>query len=210
MIRFYYASGSPFSWRVQLALEEKGIPYEAVLLRFDRGELKTPEYLARSPHGKVPALDDGAVSLYESAAILEYLEEKFPKPPLLPAEPAARALVRIEELEATDYFIGQFRPVARELFFTPAERRDAAALAAGQAATYAELDRLEARVAARGGPWIAGDGFTRADTTWLPFVEIAGRAKVDLDAARTPRLVAWRERMRARPGYARSYPPLWK
>ena len=65
MIRFYYASGSPFSWRVQLVLEEKRLPYEPVLLSFSKGEVKSPEHLARSPHGKVPALTDDGLTLYE-------------------------------------------------------------------------------------------------------------------------------------------------
>src|SRR5439155_3064019 len=57
MIRFYYGSGSPFSWRVQLALEEQGLAYEPVLLSFEKGEHKSPELLARSPPGQVPALE---------------------------------------------------------------------------------------------------------------------------------------------------------
>ena len=61
VIRFYYASGSPFSWRVQLVLEEKALPYEPVLLSFAKGEVKSPEHLARSPHGKVPALEEDGV-----------------------------------------------------------------------------------------------------------------------------------------------------
>jgi len=97
MIRFYYGSGSPFSWRVQLVLEEKGLAYEPVLLSFEKGEHKSPAHLARSPHGKVPALEDDGVSLYESSAIVEYLEERYPRTPLLPPDPAERARVRIEE-----------------------------------------------------------------------------------------------------------------
>src|SRR5438132_8598301 len=99
MIRFYYGSGSPVSWRVQLSREEKGLAYEPVLLSFEKGEHKSPEHLARSPHGKVPALEDDGVSLYESSAIVEYLEERYPRTPLLPPDPAERARVRIEELE---------------------------------------------------------------------------------------------------------------
>src|SRR5262245_57237412 len=104
MLRFFYGSGSPFAWRVHLALEEKGIEYEPVLLSFQGGDLKKPEYLAISPHGKVPAIVDGGTSLYESQVILEYLEERYPAKPLLPPDLAARALVRIEEAECVLYF----------------------------------------------------------------------------------------------------------
>jgi glutathione S-transferase len=209
MITLYYASGSPFAWRVHLALEEKGLAYEACLLSFDRGELKSPGHLARHPHGKVPALSDGALTLYESSAIVEYLEDRYPRPSLLPADPAARAHVRIEELEATLYFSDAFRELARQRFSTPPERRDEVALADGQRAVRGQLERLEVRGATRGTAWIVGDALSRADLTWLPFVELAARAGVELDPVDLPWLLAWRERLRARPSYVRSYPPHW-
>ena len=210
MIRFYYGSGSPYSWRVQLVLEEKGLAYEPVLLSFSKREHKTPDHLARSPHGKVPALEDDQVALYESSAIVEYLEEKYPKPALMPSDPATRAQVRIEELECLEYLARAFQAVARQAFFTPPEQRDAGTLGTARAEVRGELERLEARAAGREGTFIIGGGPSRADLTWLPFVEIAARAGVDLDPARTPWLVAWRGRMRARPSYDRSYPPHWR
>jgi glutathione S-transferase len=209
MIRFYYGSGSPFSWRVQLALEEKGLAYEPVLLSFEKGEHKSPEHLARSPHGKVPALADDGVTLYESSAIVEYLDERYPRTPLLPADPAARALVRVEEIEATHYFGDGFGALARQVFFTPAERRDAAAVEAARAEVRKLLEALDARAGKRRGAYVIGETLSRADLAWLPFVEIAGRAGVELDA-RTPWLLDWRGRMRARPSYERSYPPHWR
>jgi glutathione S-transferase len=209
MIRFYYGSGSPYAWRVQLALEEKGLRYEPVLLSFQRGDLKTPEHLARSPRGKVPALSDGGLDLYESNAIVEYLEDRYPEPPLLPADPAGRARVRIEELEAILYFGPTFRTLGEQIFFTPPEKRDAGSVARARADVRAEIERLERRAAAHRGTFVLGEGLTRADLTWLPFVELAARGGVDLDAA-TPWLAGWRTRMRARPSYERSYPPHWR
>ncbi len=209
MIRFYYGSGSPFSWRVQLVLEEKGLPYEPVLLSFQKGEHKSAEHLSRSPHGKVPALTDDGVSLYESSAIVEYLEERYPTPPTLPRDPAARASVRIEELECLLYFAEKFTAIARQVFFTPPERRDVAAIAAARGEVREQLRALEARASGRKGDYLVG-GLSRADFTWIPFVEIAGRAGVDLDASEMPWLVGWRSRLRARPSYERSYPPHWR
>jgi glutathione S-transferase len=210
MIRFWYGSGSPFAWRVQLVLEEKRLPYDPVLLSFAKGEHRTPEHVARSPHGKVPALADDGVTLYESSAIVEYLEERYPEPALLPRAPADRARVRIEELECLLYFADRFLALARAVFFTSAERRDAAAIAAARDAVHERLGQLEARAGARGGEYLGGGGPTRADFTWLPFVEIVARAGADLDPARTPWLAGWRTRMRARPSYDRSYPPHWR
>jgi len=210
MLRLYWMSGSPFAWRVHLVLEEKGLPYESMLLSASKGELKTAEHLARSPRGKVPALEDDGVTLYESTAIVEYLEERYPEHALLPPDAAARALVRIEECECLEYLAPAFVPVARLAFFTPAAERDEAALAAARAGVQAEIERLEARAAKRGGDYVAGATFTRADCTWVPFVEIAERGGVGLDAAKTPWVSAWRERMRARASYDRSYPPHWR
>ena len=209
MIRFYYGSGSPFSWRVQLVLEEKKLPYEPVLLSFSKGEHKSPEHLARSPHGKVPALTDDGLTLYESSAIVEYLEERYPKPPVMPADPAARAIVRVEELECLLYLAETFREIARQVFFTPPERRDAAAIEAARAEVRDQLRALATRAAKHGGEYLVGE-LSRADFTWLPFVEIAGRAGIDVEAAGTPWLVGWRSRMRGRPSYERSYPPHWR
>lgn len=210
MIRFYYASGSPWAWRVHMALEEKGIPYEASLLSFGAGDLKTSEYLAINPHGKVPALTDGHVVLYESQAILEYVEDKYPAKPLLPADAAARALVRIEELECTTYMSEAFRGLAQVAFFTPEDKRDPKTMADRRSDVRDELARLEVRAAARGGDFLMGAQLTRADTSWIPFVEIAGRAGVALEVDSTPWLAAWRDRMRERTSYQKSYPPHWR
>jgi glutathione S-transferase len=210
MIRFYYGSGSPYSWRVQLLLEEKGLSYEPVLLSFQKGEHKSPEHLDRHPHGKVPVLSDGGLMLYDSTPIVEYLEERYPKPAFLPTDPSARALVRIEEAEAIVYFGETFRALARQKFFPPPEGHDPAALDEAMAQVRSELARLDIRGADRGGDWVCGSTIARADFAWIPFVELAGRAGIDIEAAAAPWLYEWRERMRARPSYARSYPPHWR
>jgi glutathione S-transferase len=209
MIQFYYGSGSPYSWRVQLVLEEKGLTYEPVLLSFSKGEHRTPEHLARSPHGKVPAITDGGVTLYESTPIVEYLEERYPDRPLLPRDPAGRARVRIEEFEAVLYFGDAFREVGQRVFFTPPEQRDEVKIESARAKVRALLQALEARTAGERGAFLLGDTLTRADLAWLPFVEIAARGGVALEDV-VPSLRPWRDRMRERPGYARSYPPHWK
>ena len=91
---FYYGSGSPFAWRVWLALEHKGIAYEAKRLSFDKGETKTPEFRAINPRGKVPVIVHDGKPVRESLVILDYLEEVWPASPLLPATPHGRAQVR--------------------------------------------------------------------------------------------------------------------
>lgn len=83
-IRFYYGSGSPFSWKVWLALEHKQLPYDFNVPSLQQGDQKTLEYLAINPRGKVPTLIDDGFTLWDSAAIVEYLEERYPEQPLLP------------------------------------------------------------------------------------------------------------------------------
>jgi glutathione S-transferase len=104
-LTFYYASGSPFAWRVWLALEHKGIPYEIRILSFDKGDLEKPEYLALNPRHRVPAIVDDGFALYESAAIVEYLEDRWPgEPRLVAGDVRQRALQRRMVREADAYF----------------------------------------------------------------------------------------------------------
>jgi len=210
MIRFYYVSGSPFSWRVQLTLEEKGLEYEPVLLQASKGEMRTDEHLARSPHGKVPALTDGDLSLYESTAIVEYLEERYPDNPVMPSDPAARGLTRVEELECLLYFFEPMGKLGRQLFFTPEDERDEKVVAEARSEVSAELARLESRASRRGGEYLMGSTLTRADLTWLPFAEMTVRTSSFPDPAQLPWLGAWLKRMRSRPAYEASYPPHWR
>src|SRR5262249_60015363 len=95
-LTFYYGSGSPFSWKVWLALEHKRVPYELKLLSFQAGDLRKPEYLAINPRHKVPSIVDDGLALYESSVIVEYLEDRYPGSgePLWPREPSARGLAR--------------------------------------------------------------------------------------------------------------------
>ena len=103
-VRFYYASGSPFAWRVWLALERKGIPYHLKTLSFDAGDLKTPEFSALNPRRRVPVLVDDDFALAESAAIVEYIEDRWPNgPALFATEPRKRAIQRRMVREADHY-----------------------------------------------------------------------------------------------------------
>ena len=96
MIDLYYLSGSPYAWRVLLALEHKKLQYKRIDLSFENGDFKSESYLALNPRGKVPVLVDEGVTLYESPAILEYLEDKYRDSGnnLLPKEVGERAISR--------------------------------------------------------------------------------------------------------------------
>jgi maleylacetoacetate isomerase len=88
----YYRSTAAF--RVRIALNLKGLRYESIAKQLRNAEHRTPEFLHANPQGLIPALDDDGQVISQSVAIVEYLDEKYPQPPLLPSEPLARARVR--------------------------------------------------------------------------------------------------------------------
>src|SRR5918996_6363041 len=95
-MKLYTFFRSSASYRVRIALNLKGLEYEQVPIHLRRGggEQFGPAYKTINPQSLVPALEDGGRILTQSLAIMEYLEEKYPKPPLLPADPAHRAVAR--------------------------------------------------------------------------------------------------------------------
>ena len=78
----HWISGSPYAWRVMLALEVKQVPYVSRLLDSSKGDLETQEFLRLNPRGQVPVLTHGDYVLTESLAILAYLDRQFPTPPI--------------------------------------------------------------------------------------------------------------------------------
>jgi glutathione S-transferase len=106
VITLYDAGRCPYCARVRIVLAEKGVEYETVAIDLsDR-----PAWLYdKNPLGKVPVLEEDTFVLPESEVIMEYLEERYPQPPLLPADPAARALARLQvhrfdDLLGDDYY----------------------------------------------------------------------------------------------------------
>ena len=93
-MRLYDYWRSSSAYRVRIALRLKGIDYSQAPVNLRQGVQRTLDYLAHNQQGVVPALDTGEVTLTQSLAIIEWLDEMQPEPPLLPATPDARALVR--------------------------------------------------------------------------------------------------------------------
>ena len=92
-IDVYWGSGSPFSWRVLLALEHKGLAYNSHLLHLGMQEHKAPHMLALNPRGRVPVLKDGDYVVFESLAVLYYLDRKYPAKPLFGDSPEEGAVI---------------------------------------------------------------------------------------------------------------------
>jgi glutathione S-transferase len=217
-LEVYWASGSPFSWRVLLTLEVKQLPYQSKLLTFSKREHKSPEYLMLNPRGKVPTLRDGSFLLYESLAIMVYLDSKYSERPLFGRTPQETGVIWRLVSENLSYVCDPIGKVVGPLFFGSAAEKEPEIRAAATT-LYNELARLEAIVAQ--SPWLAGAAISAADIVVFPWIQsllraAAKEAAKPLNLAflpfdeRYPHLAAWVKRIEAIPGYERTYPPHWK
>ncbi|BBL77114.1 glutathione S-transferase family protein [Methylomagnum ishizawai] len=213
-LEFYYLSGSPFAWKVWLALEHKRIPYTLRLMSVDAGDLKTPAYRAINPHGKVPAIVHDGFVLYESSAIVEYLEEAFPQsgPPLWPADPQLRAVGRRLAAEAEGFLYPPIRQVFEQLVLRQDGPPDEAVLAKARAIAGKKMALLAESLR---GPFFLGDLPTLADYAVYPLTALlvrlgTRRPDLDLAGAIPPGLADWRTRMEALPYLDATWPPHWR
>lgn len=209
---FLYGSGSPFAWRVWLGLEHKGLDYEARRLHFDRGDTKTAEFLALNPRGKVPVLVHDGRPLRESIVILEYLDEVFPGPALLPAEPLARARLRILARETEEHLGQPLRRLLGQTLFEPEGDGDPAEIAAARQDVEAELSRIATELE---GSFFHGDAPGLADFVLYPYLRHLRRIGERMPQHRAddlvpPVLALWATRIEALPYYHRTLPPHWK
>lgn len=211
-LAFYYASGSPYSWRVWLALEHKGVPYELKLMSFDAGDLLRPEFLALNPRHQVPVVVDGGFVLYESAAIVEYLDEAFPREPaLFPGNVHQRALARRLVREADQYVCTPMEALVAQILYTPREQWSEAAIGRAREALGKELALWEKLVA---GDYLAG-ALSAADYSLYPALALclrldARKHDLGIQGLVGPVLAAWLRRMEALPQTVRTWPPHWK
>lgn len=211
-LTFYYLSGSPYAWRVWLALESKGIVFERRSLSMSAGDLKSPAYLAVNPRGRVPAIVDDDYTLWESAAIVEYLDQRHPDPPLFPRSPTGAATVRRMVQEADQYFVPPMEALVRQVLFTAEPHRDAAVIAAARHELAEELLRWEAVV--RDGPFLAGD-LSAADHALYPMLALVDRMEgrhpaIGLRTELGPAVRAWKGRVEALPYFPGTWPPHWR
>ena len=217
-IELFWGSGSPYCWRVQLALEYKGLPYVSHLLKFDQQEHQAPQMLALNPRGQLPVLKDGDYVCFESLAILYYLDLKYPTPPIFGRNPEEAGVIMRVICEYQAYAEPSVMRIVDALLYgrePPLSEPVEAAMhrAAGEART------IEKRLSQSN--WVVGESFSAADMVIYPDVRMLLRAlqrpegqelasrllPVDINY---PAIGRWLKRVAALPGHDRTWPPHWQ
>lgn len=192
---------SPYAQKVKIALDEKAIAYEARMPAAIGSGQPDREFLKSNPRGEVPSLIDGEVSIFDSTIILEYIEDKWPKPALLPADPAGRALARtVEEVMDTS-----FEPINWGLgeikWFKRAEGERARTLEARAHAQARGLYEWLTRLLGE-AEWFGGETFGWGDLSVAPYLNGARGNGIGPDES--SKLGQWLARANARPSVAKS------
>jgi len=234
MLVLHHAWRSSASRRVRLCLAEKGLEFESHVVDMMNMEHHSPEYLKINPNGVIPTLilDDGR-SLYESGTICEYLDEAYPEPPLRPADPYERAVMR-NWIRHVDERIGNLiifnwvhslakaaakwsdEELAEHLKKVPSKERQEAWMraarkpyteedrAAARGKLVAILDRMEETM--RQTRWLAGNAYSIADIAVVPFVKRIDEeiAPDEMTKQRHPKVAAWWAAIQARPAFAQA------
>jgi glutathione S-transferase len=195
-IKLYHDVPSTNSDRVKIALAEKGLAWEGIWVKLAKREQKSPEHLERNPYGKIPVLDDDGKILFESCIINEYLEEKYPNPPLLPREPYLRARGRILVDYALNYLHEPYWALRGEIMMKKNEaERDQKIIAETRAELAKRLAYLETELGDK--PFMLGE-FSLVDIDIFPRFPRMESFGV-IPSPSLPRLSAWYERMKQRP-----------
>jgi glutathione S-transferase/RNA polymerase-associated protein len=199
MLTLYDHPFSPYAQKVKIALREKGQSFSAPLPQGIGVGGAVGAFVEANPRAEVPALIDGDVKIFDSTIILEYIEDKWPEPPLLPKGAAERARVRmLEEVmdthyEAINWGLGELRAFMR------AQGALAEAIEARAAAqTQGYFVWLERQLGAR--TWFNGESFGWGDLCVIPYLN-GSRGHGHAPAAGSA-LAAWMERANARPSVA--------
>ena len=199
MLRVYDHPFSPYAQKVKIALREKGQAFEAPMPVGIGAGGAAGEFIEANPRAEVPALIDGEVKLFDSTIILEYIEDKWPTPALLPKTAAERARVRMLEevmdthFEAINWGLGEVRAFKRATgdLAEAIEKR-----AAEQTQGY--FTWLERQLGER--EWFNGDSFGWGDIAVVPYLN--GSRGHGHHAPAGSRLAGWMERVNERPSVA--------
>ena len=230
MLYLYQGSTSVCSVKVRLALVEKGLAFDGEVLDLQRGDQHRPGYAKLNPNEVVPTLVHDGKVIIESTLIIEYLDEAFPVPPLMPADPYARAIARLFMKKIDDYLHAAcstitFATANRKVLIKKTPEELAAHLAKIPNPDYRERQRLsiaqglaaphvaqalcaydkyvgDMEAALADKPYLAGNAYTLADVAATPYIFRAEVVGLDgLWRERRPKVAAWYDRICSRPSF---------
>jgi glutathione S-transferase len=200
-MKIYGHPGSTCTRKVLTTLAEKGQEAELVLVDVMKGEQKAPEHLARHPFGVIPAIEDNGFSMYESQAIMRYLDEKLPGTSLQPRDLEERAqmnqFLSIEQC----YFAAPAVRIAIQMLVgrMSGKAPDMAIVEAAKIEAAKALDVAEQTLA--GQEYLAGSSFSLADIGWMPYVQYIIQSGVEAMITDRPNVAVWWQRVSARPSW---------
>ena len=183
MLTLYDAARCPYCARARIALAEKDIEFEA--FEIDLGD--RPQWIyEKNSTGRVPVVEEDTWLLPESSVILEYLEERYPEPSLLPSDPADRALARVWIFRHDDFTKPYY------------------ALRRGEEGAAERLDEQLAKLdaALERQPWLTGAEYGLADIAYVPWV-LRARDMLGVSLDELPAIGSWLDRLEERPAIAR-------
>ena len=179
MLTLYDADRCPYCARVRIVLAEKGLEYQTVIVDLD----ERPAWIyAKNPLGKVPVLEEDDFVVPESAVIMEYLEERYPEPPLWPADPAGRAAGRL--------LVERFDQLSRPYYALRRGDEEARSKLQERLIDLGSLLMMNA--------FLTGPEFGIADAAYLPWI-LRARENLDVDLEPHPALADWVSRATERP-----------
>ncbi|MFQ5902118.1 MAG: glutathione S-transferase family protein [Candidatus Binatia bacterium] len=200
MIKLYHFPLSSNSRKVRIVLIEKGLEFERINIDLTKKEQKNPDYLKIHPFGQVPALDDEGFIIYDSTIINEYLEDEYPYPALLPSDSEGRARARLMEDFRDNKFNPHFIEIIHEVRYKPEGERDLKLIEHATGEIINCFDRIEREL--EGREYLAG-AFSLADIAYMPNFDLLERFKIPVEP-KYKNMLAWMERLKARPSYAGS------
>ncbi len=197
MIKLYDYPQCPFCRKVRIVLAEKGIEYERILVDLRKKEQKKEDFLRLNPYGKVPVLIDDGVAIYESSVINEYLDEKYPNPPLMPSDFAARAKVRILVDFCESHFFPLWYNIYKEITFKTEHERNKGSIEKSKNEIKEYLYRLDREL--KGQEYLAGS-YSLADVAFTPKIALFESLGIIIDHELN-NVINWIERIKSRPSY---------
>jgi len=200
MLKLHHHPLSTFSRRVRMALIEKSIKAELIEVDMAAGEHRGEAYRKLNPYGRVPTLEEDGFILYESTAILDYLEATHPEPPLMPRDVRGRALVSMHMKLCDLQLARQTGIIIFPKRFLPKDRWDQKAMDQAKKEIEKHLAILDVQIAGR--EYLVANTYSLVEVCYTPFLEFLPLMEVTPPA----NVAAWTKRLLERPSAVQTKP----